>query len=338
MRKITIKERFAFPLVVNGTNILTIDTPEDLTNMDLLIKVPVTVAALAAPAADGLQKLIRGISLINNKGETLVRVTNTRALIRFNALLSHSKIRVDTLPTVAGNYDLLIKLTLHAGREFNDIFDDKIIFPGHNSASYKIELGVGVAADLGTGYSFNGALSAIPVLAQINYEYPTTERAELFRLGVPVGNMVTESTPINGAVANMGQVIDIPVGRLLTRSLIMATNAAGEPSDAIIDRFCIRFPRAMGQTATDISWTTAKELLRSQYPNLSNESMTGIYMVDWSTIQGAVYESGAKAGQNRTSVTGYDTNGALKGDIEFGLSTLAAGSVTVLNHYIVIGD
>lgn len=323
-------------LTINARTDIELTATSDVAEMLLQFKFAVTAGAAAAPAIDGLQKLIKSISVKDDQGRTLVSIIDSRTIVQYNCLQIPNAVKCDVLPTAPGVYDLQVDMILHASRNGAEAFDIKSIFNGADVKLLMLEITLGTATDLGTGYTL-GAISVEPTLASIQYSSQVVDRSRLFADRThnkpSVANIVTEKRVFAGTTANLGEEIVVPVSRIYHKSMLMVLNAAGERSDSVVSRIAIGFPGSMNKKAWNVSWNAHKGILRRNYPNRSGSDLVGIAMIDWSEVTGLLNADG----QDRTldGGRGFDTGDMDKGDVVIQLTTEAPGTIITLQHFSV---
>ncbi|PIZ53846.1 hypothetical protein COY26_00710 [Candidatus Woesearchaeota archaeon CG_4_10_14_0_2_um_filter_33_10] len=322
-------------LMLGARNTIRIDTPEDITKMNLRIVIPITVAAGAVPAIDGLQKLIQGLTIKDTNGATKTTITDMRALTGYNCLLSSGIVTYDTLPTVAGAYTLVANLMVHPGRNIGADDDTSAILNGNDTRFYNVEIQMGVDSTLGTGYTI-GTCVVTPTVHRLLYTLPQRDRTDLFsrsgKFGVPVGQLLTENAPITSAASNLSFTVELSPARHYLRTLVMILDAAGERSDAVVSRICIKYPRKSGSSSLEVDWLAGKEQMKETYPNLSQHDLVGMYLIDWTEAKELVDDNGML----RTDKFGLNTNGMDKGEVVIGMTTTATGAAMLLHHIAVV--
>lgn len=338
MIKSTITTKPTSPLVKNDRTTIAVKNPGDITEILLEIIVPVTVAAGAVPAVDGLEKYIRAISMYDENGKTLVNIQDIRLIRKFTDIVMPGRVRFDTLPTVAGPYTLHANILLHAGRKYDDYEDMSCLFPGQNITAYNIDIALGVDTDLGTGYTV-GAPTITPTPTRIVYDNPISERGKILMDGNPASgsgrvftaNMIADRTTFTNTAANLSQIIEVPVARFYMKSLLMVLNAANQRSDNVVSRLCIRYPRDMAATSIDLNWTAAQQYMARTNPNIAASDLTGLYLIDWSRHKHLKDE----ADKSRVVAQGFNTYDLEKGVVEIGVSNNEQGSIYMFSHFSV---
>lgn len=282
------------------------------TEILLLLKANITTLA-AVLKQDPLIKLIKTFA-VKGSTQTYLDITNPISLASY-VKIRGDRYQQDTIAASA-TADYYAILPIHVGvGESNNPMDISVVLPDStDTASLKIEVQWGVAADLGTGVTINSAEIQV---VQSYLSLSPEQIGAAFRTGVRVPKMTMEIVDLASLQSNLGARFDPPPKSLVNKTIFTAVDSNAVTSNAQISEIGII------NTVSTRQPFKLPFMLAVQQTMAENQLLvmpTGIVSIDWGKIPGG------------TPDVGYDTRKVASRELQIGATVVATGGKAHLLH------
>ena len=199
--------------------------------------------ASVTPNEDGLAKLVKGIGLQVNLGPKLCETVDLQQLVLYSQHLKRGRLKNDQPSTATGQTGLKGEVEFEFNLPLNreDPFDPTVSIPGQAPEISDIAL-VGTwgdSNDLGSGYTVTSAqLSVVDDIGWVCTEegfkenFPPNERL--------MPNWYYGTQTFTGAVANLGQVLDLRPNVVIRAIFLIVKDDTGNRSDDVVSEFALK--------------------------------------------------------------------------------------------------